>query len=323
MTDTSAERFRNLLAILPHFARRQTIPVEELSGLTGVPVVELIGLLQVLVERYDDPAGFQEEVHINIDRNEITVRTDHFLRPMRLTAAECCALELGLALVEPVDGDSRVVALKQKLANLITKLPQDRSYARLSGGRSGSLANPGDGSVMTAIRNGMQQLRVTRILYQGATASAPASRDVHGYRITFSNGAWFLSAWCERTNEFRNFRVDRIVEAAITDRSYTIRRDVDLDRYTINGTPFLPNGRPEPLRLRYAATIARWIDERDGLGLEPDGSAIRDHPLADQEWALRHILQYGPDVEVLGPESVRELLIERLGEMVGGNQLSS
>ena len=37
-----------------------------------------------------------------------------------------------------------------------------------------------------------------------------------------------------------------------------------------------------------------------------------EHPLADTDWAVRHVLQYGPDVEVLEPDAVREAVVARL-----------
>jgi predicted DNA-binding transcriptional regulator YafY len=39
------------------------------------------------------------------------------------------------------------------------------------------------------------------------------------------------------------------------------------------------------------------------------------HPLADTAWAVRHVLQYGPDAEVVEPEEVRALVRRRLEEM--------
>jgi predicted DNA-binding transcriptional regulator YafY len=39
---------------------------------------------------------------------------------------------------------------------------------------------------------------------------------------------------------------------------------------------------------------------------------VVEHPLADMDWAVRHVLQYGPDVDVLEPVEVREKVCERL-----------
>ena len=37
-----------------------------------------------------------------------------------------------------------------------------------------------------------------------------------------------------------------------------------------------------------------------------------EYPLADTHWAVRYVLQYGPQAEVLAPESLRKQVAERL-----------
>jgi predicted DNA-binding transcriptional regulator YafY len=66
------------------------------------------------------------------------------------------------------------------------------------------------------------------------------------------------------------------------------------------------------MTVRYSPRVARWVAERQGLTLAPDGSLTMEHPVADEAWAVRHVLQYGPDAEVLAPHSMRELVAERL-----------
>ena len=41
------------------------------------------------------------------------------------------------------------------------------------------------------------------------------------------------------------------------------------------------------------------------------------HPIADGEWAIRHVLQYGPDAEVVAPEELRAAVRARLEQMAG------
>jgi predicted DNA-binding transcriptional regulator YafY len=69
------------------------------------------------------------------------------------------------------------------------------------------------------------------------------------------------------------------------------------------------------MKVRYSPRIARWIAEREGLSLAEDGSLTVEHPLADAEWGIRHVLQYGPDAEVLEPLDLRNEIVKRLGRM--------
>jgi predicted DNA-binding transcriptional regulator YafY len=60
------------------------------------------------------------------------------------------------------------------------------------------------------------------------------------------------------------------------------------------------------LVVRYGPAVARWIAEREPHTALPDGSVTVQYPLADDAWAVRHVLRYGPDALVLEPERVRE-----------------
>ena len=71
------------------------------------------------------------------------------------------------------------------------------------------------------------------------------------------------------------------------------------------------------MTVRYSPRVARWIAEREGRELAPDGSLTIEHPLADAEWGVRHVLQYGAEAEVLEPESLREEIVRRLGGLGG------
>jgi predicted DNA-binding transcriptional regulator YafY len=70
------------------------------------------------------------------------------------------------------------------------------------------------------------------------------------------------------------------------------------------------------MRVRYSPRIARWIAEREGVEPDADGSLTLEHPLLDVQWGVRHVLQYGPDAEVVEPADVREEIARRLGALV-------
>lgn len=66
------------------------------------------------------------------------------------------------------------------------------------------------------------------------------------------------------------------------------------------------HGAPaERVRVRYGPAVARWVAEREGAPLAPDGSLEREYPYADVRWLVRHVLQYGADAEVVGPPAAR------------------
>jgi proteasome accessory factor C len=316
---TAAATFRRLMTVLPRFAERDTHRLEDLAAECDVPVAQLSADLQALSNRFDDPGGYVEGVAVSIDGEEVSVRTDHFRRPMRLTVAELCALELGLALLEREhEGEEAtthpMTLLRARLAELITRLPQDAAYDGL---RDGALAHPSQVRAVPTLRDALRRRRVVELHYQKDHDDDAQQRTVRPYALRFSRGAWYLSGWCERSDGMRLFRCDRIMAVALTDREHTVPADFSVDQLMVDGKVFQV-GEPTPvLTVRYSPEIARWIAERDGGPLEADGSALRTMPLADREWAIRHVLQYGPDAEILSPLDLREEVIARLRRVLG------
>ena len=70
------------------------------------------------------------------------------------------------------------------------------------------------------------------------------------------------------------------------------------------------------MRVRYGPRIARWIAEREGTPIEADGSTVVEHEAITEDWAVRHVLRYGPDAEILEPAALRAAVARRLADML-------
>jgi predicted DNA-binding transcriptional regulator YafY len=314
---TATHRFRRLLLALPHFHDQRAASLTDVATLLGVEREVLLSDLQALAERYDEPAGFLGGIGVLVDGDTVTVRAGRFRRPMRLSADELCALELGLMILareRAVTERAVLEQLQHRLADLIADLPRDRD---VGGRRDGALGDGRDGAALDILRQGLRAGRSVHLHYQGAGQGEATERVIHPRRLTFARGGWYLAAWCEQSAGPRVFRVDRIIAAAV--REDPVREpDPDTEHTVLDdGTPFVTSAEPSTLVVRYSPAIARWIAERDGLGLEADGAAIRTHPLADREWAIRHVLQYGPDATIVEPAELREAVVERLQAVNG------
>jgi predicted DNA-binding transcriptional regulator YafY len=128
---------------------------------------------------------------------------------------------------------------------------------------------------------------------------------------------WYAVAHCESSDGIRIFRLDRVEAVEQLGARFESPREFSVDAVVRDGKAFHGPGAGA-LRLRYSPRIARWIAEREGRALEQDGSLTMEYPLADSEWAVRHVLQYGPDVTVLEPAEVREAVRRRLETMAQG-----
>jgi proteasome accessory factor C len=118
----------------------------------------------------------------------------------------------------------------------------------------------------------------------------------------------------EGTDGIRIFRLDRVEQVDLLDARFESPRGFSVDAIVREGKAFQA-AEPGTLRLRYSPRIARWVAEREGKALAEDGSLTLEHPLADLDWAVRHVLQYGPEVTVLEPDGVRQAVLRRLERM--------
>lgn len=307
----AAEELRRLLLVVPLIADGEAHRLDDVARRAGLDLAVLQRLIFALV-RYDLPGGFIEGVRLYLERDRVSAHSDHFLRPMRLVASELCALRLGLAVLRnlrPPDERSALERAQGRLEAVIAQLPGDPLPPQVF---HGDLGEAGDLSVLATVRSAIVDRHVLRIDYR--KADADGVRDVQPYVLLAETGMLYLMAHCLRAEALRLFRLDRIASAERLARTFALPDGFSIDAILDRGRAFL-RGQHDRLRVRYSPRIARWIAEREGVALASDGSLTVEHPLADLEWAVRHVLQYGADATVLAPVAVRGAVAERVGTM--------
>jgi predicted DNA-binding transcriptional regulator YafY len=249
---------------------------------------------------------------VYISPGTVSVTSDLFLRPMGLTVAELSALELGLAILRserPPDETPAIERARDRLRKMIRTLPADattidRRFAEFA---------PTEGLPhLDDLRKALRDHRKVRISYRRGSAHDATSRVVRLYAIVPASGMWYAIAYCEEAEGLRVFRMDRVEEVTTLADRYEIPSTFSVAETMRNGKGLKADTTPTGMKVRYSPKIARWIAEREGVPLDADGSLTIEHPLADQEWGVRHVLQYGPDAELLEPPDMREEIARRL-----------
>lgn len=313
--DGAPGQLARLLQLIPAIADGEEHPLDEIAKRAGLDRRALQADLRALSERYDDPGGFVEGVQIFLEPDRVSLLASAFDRPMRLTRAELGALELGLALLRrerPREEHRAIEGATFRLRQAIAELPAGWDGPE----RMGELGSDADLAHFRALQLARQRRRKVRLSYRKVGAARAGRRTVCPFALAFASGRWYLIARCEPGEAIRIFRLDRVEEVETLDQGFELPDSFAPDRYLENGKAFYAE-KPETLRVRYGPAIARWIAEREGKPLAADGSLTVEHPLADPEWAVRHVLQYGPDAEVVEPASVRRELRGRLAALAG------
>lgn len=313
--DTAADQLRRLLQIIPRLADGKEHPIARIAKVAGVDDGrQLIADLQSLVDRFGAPGGYVESVQVWIDDRNVSITSSHFRRPMRLTMPELCAIELGLAVLRAERPPSDHAVLDRALERLRKIITDLRENADQEGLRTATLGSADVRDRLAAVRQALESHHRMRIRYRTGASTEPMWRTVCPYGVLFASGMWYVVAHCDTSDGIRFFRLDRVEETEATDEPYDVPADFALDSLARDGRVL--NGRPiTMMRVRYSPRIAPWIAEREGIDVGDDGALVMEHPVHDTTWAVRHVLQYGPDAEVLAPDAMRALVAGQLDAM--------
>lgn len=314
MTADAALQLRRLLHAIPKLSDGQAHSVDEVARVARTDRNTVLRDLFSLTERLNEPGGFIPGLQVYIDSRRRGVRianARHFRRPMGLTLGELSALQLGLAMLRAERTPNEYAPIdraRTRLRKAVAKLPADEWQAAT---RHAEFGAAGEQSHLSVIRDCIRKRRKARIKYRTANAEDPQVRVICPYGLIASRGAWYVVAHADDRDAVRIFRLDRMEEAKQLTAVFQAPEPFSIASVVHDGRVFQANDA-ESLRVRYSPAVARWIEERERVPLAADGSVTVEYPLADAQWAVRHVLRYGADAEVLAPEAVRVAVIERL-----------
>lgn len=311
MADTATSQLRRILAVIPRFADDEEHSLTDVAASVGTTREQLLRDFHSIAERFD-VAGFVESVQIHVSADSASMTVSEFHRPMRLTMPELCALELGLVMLRLERTPTEQQAIDRALARLreaISRLPANDAHEGL---REASLLNATDTHQLALLRSAVRTHRVVRIRYRAGGATESAVRDLHPHALVHAEQMWYVVT-VGSDNALRHYRLDRMESVEVLDEEFEPDRSV-LERVMSTGRAFASETERR-MTVWYSPRIARWVAERAGAPLAEDGSLTLEHPVADDAWAVRHVLQYGPEAEVFGPPVLRELILDRLEAM--------
>ncbi len=287
---TQAPRLIELIAWLSQGDKRGTITYKAAARKFGVSEPQIRDDLDVLVRLSDEHKDFLASVRVAIVAEGFTVVSrGPFRRPIQFSAEEGLALLLGIGAVQ---GGRGVAAKFKKGTETI-----ESAYA------IGSAPSAELDGVLAVARTARDEKRKLELLYCGSDGE-PSRRIAHVHQIVESAGRWYVIAWCEKVQDFRRFRAERILEARLLPQDF---RPQVLFNPIKDPKELLSADGTVPAQVAFSKKIARWLREKYPNGHEQrDGRYIVTFQVADPAWFVREVLQYGAEAEVLGPEGLRE-----------------
>ncbi len=198
-----------------------------------------------------------------------------------------------------VAGNTCEVSVLEKLSALFRLQPENWYEVDLS--RWGEPKR--DNEKFEQLKEAVIRRRCVRILYAGGSEEE-SRRKIYPLRLFYKSRAWYVKAYCTRKEDFRLFKLNRILQWEILDEEF--------DRMVY----------PEPIDpppcenvvLRFPREMAyRVYDEFDDSQVRrlENGDLLASAPMPQDAWLTGFLLSFGTQVEVVEPKRLREVLAEQ------------
>jgi predicted DNA-binding transcriptional regulator YafY len=172
---------------------------------------------------------------------------------------------------------------------------------------------------------GSALLRRQRLVidYRGRSRADVTEREVSPQRLVHYRDNWYLDAWCHWRQALRSFSVDAIEQVRVLDRACIDIADAELDEVLGAGYGIFAGREVQWAGLRFTPERSRWVaaetwhPQQRGQ-FDQDGQWVLELPYADPRELVMDILRHVPEVEVLWPEELAEVVRGKLVAGIGG-----
>jgi len=290
------ERTARLLDLVPYINTHQGIALKDLAAVFEVSNAQMVNDLTTLWMCGLPGYTPLELMDLDFESGYVNISNAPTLaKPRSVTFDEGVALILGLDLLRATIPTDR--------SDLLEKI--DSLSARLSSiinlNSTFSVVAPVNQGVSAAIDEALASRSSLEIEYHSMYRDEITQRTIFPIEIIEVEGQQYLSSYCYSASDFRQFKLDRIQKAIVTQESKTIPEDAT-DTQRINS------------RLKVLKPT-REIAERFSRQDLKAGSEF-DFQTYSQQWLERSILSSGDGVALLTPPEIRASIAQMAQSML-------
>jgi predicted DNA-binding transcriptional regulator YafY len=223
---------------------------------------------------------------------------DNFARPARLLPLEAKALVAAIDLFGDHLPQAGLSTARQKIVDALGHDPSQEGL-EIAPGRD-------DSEVVRTVNEAIEGRRVLELHYYKENEDEFVKREVEPYQLVSGPEGWYLGCYDLGREDTRHFRLDRMKEARLTDRSFEPREGVEErlaeQEWLVHGEV----GSAGVARVWVSPERARWLrEERTVVEELADGAVVVELPYGSPDWLVREILKGVGDLVVLEPEEAR------------------
>ena len=195
-----------------------------------------------------------------------------------------------------------------KKLNLIFNKSSDY-WIEVDFSRYGSNDNTLFNNIKKAILNS-QAIKFTYFNTNGETSQ----RTVNPLKIWFKEKAWYLFAYCQKKNEIRQFKINRIKNLTLTNEYFERR----LINYNINSNDNDISKKTVKIIVEVDKSQAyRVYDEfsEKNISKTENGNFKVIMENYENEWLYGYLLSFGEYLKIIAPERIKNILSHKIEQM--------
>lgn len=166
-----------------------------------------------------------------------------------------------------------------------------------------------DNSKFEMLKTAVIQHREVKIIYENMN-SERSRRIVQPLKLSYKSKEWYLKAFCLEKQDFRIFKLNRILSLELLEQTFVSRPYPETKDCFQRTYP--------QIVLFFSKEIAyRVYDEFDETQIEhlKNGGLIARAEMPVDAWLIGYLLSFGPQVEIIEPKHLRQILAEQAKEI--------
>lgn len=233
----------------------------------------------------------------------VSIMEGYSLDRTLLTDADRGAILAGLRSLDSVSGTNYYRLLMEKLPQSREISADDCVAIDLSSWYGSALA-----PALAMLKEACAHHHPARFTY--CSPNGESTRTVEPDKLVFRWSSWYLHAWCRVREDWRLFKLTRMLDLRVLDETFEPRPAPD---------PIVPSDAVYPAALQAVIRFspsARWrlIDEYSvwSFTVQEDGTLLFKRGFPDKEELFRWTLSFQDQAELIEPEALRHEFAERL-----------
>ena len=246
----------------------------------------------------------------------------YHLPPVMFSREEAYALVTGGILVEGMTDPAMRADMESALLKIRALLPSEQqdSLVRLAshtGLFQMAQKQPKYRVGIPEVQRALVELRVIHIRYRAGSTGAVTNRSLEPVGLVHYLDRWHLLAWCRLREDYRDFRLDRILSYEVTDERHERRSDKDAADFLCDWTE---KESRQYIRFKFTRWAADRVEREWPLAitdrLETSDGVEMTLATGEFEWLAGWLLSLGKGVEVLDSPELQHFICKRAQEMV-------